>query len=74
MTAKAKWSRAWRAQRHPNFRLLFLGQSIFVIGTGLRSCECLLISYRIFHLRLIPHGRSREKIAAATWTLSNNSV
>lgn len=47
MAAKGRWSHAWRALRHPNFRLYFLGQSVSVIGTWLTQVARMWLVYRL---------------------------
>ena len=42
-------SHAWRALRHPNFRLYFFGQSISVIGTWMTRVATTWLVYQISH-------------------------
>jgi MFS family permease len=49
----AQWSHAWRALRHPNFRLFFLGQSISVIGTWLTQVARGWLVYELTHSALL---------------------
>ena len=46
-------SRAWRALRHPNFRLFFVGQSISVIGTWMTKLATSWLVYRLTHSALL---------------------
>src|SRR5437016_4217129 len=46
------WSHAWRALRHPNFRLFF-GQSISVIGTWLTQVARMWLVFRLTHSALL---------------------
>jgi MFS family permease len=53
MTAKGRWSHAWRALRHPNFRLFFFGQSVSAIGTWLTQVARMWLVYRLTHSALL---------------------
>jgi MFS family permease len=53
MVAKGRWSHAWRALRHPNFRLFFFGQSVSVIGTWLTQVARMWLVYRLTHSALL---------------------
>ena len=50
---QARWSHAWRALRHPNFRLFFLGQSVSVIGTWLTQVARGWLVYELTHSALL---------------------
>src|SRR6201997_5527120 len=41
------FSHAWRALRHPNFRLFFAGQSISLIGTWMTRIATAWLVYRL---------------------------
>jgi MFS family permease len=43
----ARFSHAWRALRHPNFRLFFSGQSISLIGTWMTRVATSWLVYRL---------------------------
>ena len=47
MAETGGWSHAWRALRHPNFRLFFLGQSVSAIGTWLTQVARMWLVYRL---------------------------
>jgi MFS family permease len=47
MAETGRWSHAWRALRHPNFRLYFFGQSVSVIGTWLTQMARMWLVYRL---------------------------
>jgi len=53
MAAKDHWSHAWRALRHPNFRLFVFGQSISVIGNWLTQVARAWLVYRLTHSALL---------------------
>jgi MFS family permease len=53
MVAKSRWSHAWRALRHPNFRLFFFGQSVSVIGTWLTQVARGWLVYELTHSALL---------------------
>ena len=44
---------AWRALRHPNFRLFFFGQSISVLGTWMTRLATSWLVYRLTHSALL---------------------
>jgi MFS family permease len=46
-------SRAWRALRHRNFQLFFVGQSISVIGTWMTRLATSWLVYRLTHSALL---------------------
>ena len=46
-------SHAWRALRHPNFKLFFAGQSISVIGTWMTRLATSWLVYRMTHSALL---------------------
>jgi MFS family permease len=46
-------SHAWRALRHPNFKLFFTGQSISVIGTWMTRLATSWLVYRMTHSALL---------------------
>lgn len=46
-------SHAWRALRHPNFKLFFAGQSISVIGTWMTRVATSWLVYRMTHSALL---------------------
>ncbi len=56
-TLPARWlssvSHAWRALRHPNFRLFFFGQSISVVGTWMTRLATSWLVYRLTHSALL---------------------
>ena len=47
------FSHAWRALRHRNFKLFFLGQSISVIGTWMTRLATSWLVYRLTHSALL---------------------
>jgi MFS family permease len=49
----ASISHAWRALRHPNFKLFFAGQSISVIGTWMTRLATSWLVYRMTHSALL---------------------
>ncbi len=49
----ASISHAWRALRHRNFKLFFLGQSISVIGTWMTRLATSWLVYRLTHSALL---------------------
>ena len=51
--ANGRWSHAWRALGHPNFRLFFLGQSVSVIGTWLTQVARGWLVYELTHSALL---------------------
>lgn len=51
--ASAGISHAWRALRHPNFRLYFGGQSISLIGTWMTRIATAWLVYRLTHSALL---------------------
>jgi MFS family permease len=53
MAETGGWSHAWRALRHPNFRLFFFGQSVSVIGTWLTQVARMWLVYRLTHSALL---------------------
>ena len=53
MVVNGRWSHAWRALRHPNFRLFFLGQSVSVIGTWLTQVARGWLVYQLTHSALL---------------------
>jgi len=53
MVETGRWSHAWRALRHPNFRLFFFGQSVSVIGTWLTQVARMWLVYRLTHSALL---------------------
>ena len=53
MAETGRWSHAWRALRHPNFRLFFFGQSVSVIGTWLTQVARMWLVYRLTHSALL---------------------
>jgi MFS family permease len=53
MVAKGRWSHAWRALRHPNFRLFFFGQSVSAIGTWLTQVARMWLVYQLTHSALL---------------------
>lgn len=46
-------SHAWRALRHPNFRLFFFGQSISLVGTWMTRLATSWLVYRMTHSPLL---------------------
>ncbi len=50
---RAKFSHAWRALRHRNFKLFFFGQSISVIGTWMTRLATSWLVYRLTHSALL---------------------
>jgi MFS family permease len=48
-----RWSHAWRALRHPNFKLFFFGQSVSVIGTWLTQVARGWLVYQLTHSALL---------------------
>ena len=48
-SALSKYSHAWRALRHRNFRLFITGQSISVIGTWMTRVAMAWLVYRLTH-------------------------
>jgi MFS family permease len=52
-TALASISHAWRALRHRNFKLFFVGQSISVIGTWMTRLATSWLVYRMTHSALL---------------------
>ena len=53
VTKTARWSHAWRALRHANFRLFFFGQSVSVIGTWLTQVARGWLVYELTHSALL---------------------
>jgi MFS family permease len=53
ITKGGQWSHAWRALRHPNFRLFFFGQSVSVIGTWLTQVARGWLVYELTHSALL---------------------
>jgi MFS family permease len=53
MAASGRLSHAWRALRHPNFRLFFFGQSVSVIGTWLTQVARGWLVYELTHSALL---------------------
>ena len=53
VTQEGRWSHAWRALRHPNFRLFFFGQSVSVIGTWLTQVARGWLVYELTHSALL---------------------
>ena len=53
MAEPGGWSHAWRALRHPNFRLFFFGQSVSVIGTWLTQVARMWLVFRLTHSALL---------------------
>ncbi len=51
--ASAGISHAWRALRHPNFRLYFGGQSISLVGTWMTRVATAWLVYRLTHSALL---------------------
>ena len=51
--AQAKFSHAWRALRHRNFKLFFFGQSISVIGTWMTRLATTWLVYHLTHSALL---------------------
>lgn len=51
--SRASLSYAWRALRHRNFRLFFIGQSISVIGTWMTRLATSWLVYRMTHSALL---------------------
>jgi MFS family permease len=49
----ASISHAWRALRHPNFKLFFFGQSISVIGNWMTRLATTWLVYRMTHSALL---------------------
>src|SRR3984885_8225792 len=49
----ARFSHAWRALRHRNFRLFFVGQSISLIGTWMTRVATSWLVYRLTHSALL---------------------
>lgn len=49
----ARYSHAWRALRHRNFRLFFGGQSISLIGTWMTRIATAWLVYRLTHSALL---------------------
>jgi MFS family permease len=49
----ARFSHAWRALRHRNFKLFFFGQSISVIGTWMTRLATSWLVYRMTHSALL---------------------
>src|SRR6201998_4808168 len=45
--ASSNYAHAWRALRHPNFRLFFGGQSISLIGTWMTRIATAWLVYRL---------------------------
>jgi MFS family permease len=52
-TAESSMSHAWRALRHRNFQLFFVGQSISVIGTWMTRLATSWLVYRLTHSALL---------------------
>ena len=50
---RGTWSHAWRALRHRNFRLFFVGQSISVLGTWMTRLATTWLVYRLTHSALL---------------------
>jgi MFS family permease len=50
---RSPMSHAWRALRHPNFKLFFTGQSISVIGTWMTRLATSWLVYRMTHSALL---------------------
>lgn len=46
-------SHAWRALRHRNFKLFFVGQSISVIGTWMTRVATIWLVYQLTHSALL---------------------
>src|SRR5580698_2775259 len=46
-------SHAWRALRHRNFQLFFVGQSISVVGTSMTRLATSWLVYRLTHSALL---------------------
>jgi MFS family permease len=46
-------SHAWRALRHPNFKLFFFGQSVSLIGTWMTRLATTWLVYRLTHSALL---------------------
>ncbi len=44
---RSRFSHAWRALRHPNFRLYFVGQSISLVGTWITRIATSWLVYRL---------------------------
>ena len=53
MSRLASISHAWRAMRHRNFQLFFLGQSISVIGTWMTRLATTWLVYHLTHSALL---------------------
>ena len=47
MKATGRFSHAWRALKHRNFRLFFVGQSISLIGTWMTRLATSWLVYRL---------------------------
>jgi MFS family permease len=52
-TPESSMSHAWRALRHRNFQLFFVGQSISVIGTWMTRLATSWLVYRLTHSALL---------------------
>ena len=52
-TGRRDFSHAWRALRHPNFRLFFGGQSISLIGTWMTRIATSWLVYQLTHSALL---------------------
>src|SRR3954466_6067237 len=48
MTAFLKWP-IWRALRHRNYRLFFVGQGISLVGTWMQQIAEVWLAYRLTH-------------------------
>lgn len=53
MAETGRWSHAWRALRHRNFRLFYFGQSVSVIGTWLTQVARIWLVYQLTHSALL---------------------
>ncbi len=53
LTVESSMSHAWRALRHRNFQLFFVGQSISVIGTWMTRLATSWLVYRLTHSALL---------------------
>ncbi len=51
--SQSSFSHAWRALRHPNFRLFFAGQSISLIGTWMTRIATAWLVYQLTHSALL---------------------
>ena len=52
-TPRGRFSHAWRALRHPNFRLYFGGQGISLIGSWMTRVATAWLVYRLTHSALL---------------------